>query len=145
MKKLIDFIKKHSLPVSLIFLGMIVLYWIRDYRQVPSGLSSAFFPRLVAILMIVLSVLTILIHFKKENEGEFTPSKSANFKILLTTVLFLSTINLIKHVHVVVGIVFFLVTYLKIIAKITWKKTMLITFIGTIILYGMIFLLRISL
>lgn len=137
--------KKHSLPVSLIILGILVLYWIRGYRQVPSGLSPAFFPRLVSILMIALSVLTILIHLKKENEGEFTPNRSANFKIMLTTVLFLSTISLMKYVHVVFGIIFFLLTYLKIIAKISWKKTIVITVIGTIILYGMIFLLKISL
>jgi len=145
MKKLSIFLKKNSLPVTLIILGLLVLYWIRDYRQVPSGLSPAFFPRLVALLMIGFSILTISIHFKKDNKGEFTPNKIANQKIMLTTVFFVVTINLMKYVHVIIGIIFFLLVYLLLIAKLSWKKTVIITTVGTLILYGMIFVLRISL
>lgn len=137
-------LKNNTLPCALIVLGLLVFFLTKDYKQVPSGLGPAFFPRIVAFLMIFLSVLCIL--FPGHTLGEEAQSmgnREAYFKIVITVVSLIVLTVVMKYVHPLLGILAFLFTYLKAIAKISLKKTIIITVAGTVVLYFVILALRI--
>lgn len=142
---IVKFLKKFSLPCFLIVLGSLIFYWTKDYKGVPSGLGPDIFPRIVATLMIVLSVISIILDWKKDIVGEFTPNRAAIIKMIITVTALIALVLLMKYVHVVLGIALFLAFYLHWIADLPWKKTLIISVIGTVVLYLVILTLRIPL
>lgn len=134
--------KKNSFPLSLIVLGLLIFYWTRDFKQVPSGIGPAFFPRIVAILLIGLSIICILMPDHKASE-EIKTGKDAAKNIAITVVSLILMVGVMKYIHPVIGISLFLALYLKVIAKTGLKNTAIITVAGTAILYIVIRILRI--
>lgn len=141
-KDILTTLKKNSFAVALFVLGLLIFYWIRDYKEVPSGIGPAFFPRIVAFLMIALSIVCILMPDNQE-EKEPEVNKSATLNIVITTISLIVMVGVMKYIHPLLGILLFLAVYLKIIAKLSAAKTAIITVIGTGILYLVILTLRI--
>lgn len=138
----VSVLKKNSLPVALIVLGLLIFYWTRDFKQVPSGIGPAFFPRIVAVMMIGLSIICILMpDFKVEEETK--AGKSAAKNIVITVVSLIVMVGVMKYIHPVLGIFLFLALYLKVIAKSGTRNTAVITVAGTAVLYLVIRILRI--
>lgn len=135
-------LKNNTFAAALIILGVLIFYWTKDYKEVPSGIGPAFFPRIVATLLIVLSAINYLMPDKKQ-ETESSGEKTAVGKIVFTTVSLLLMVAVMKYIHPVLGIFLFLAAYLKKIAELDLKKTIIITAIGTGILYVAILALRI--
>lgn len=144
MEKTIKFIKKNAIPISLIILGCLIFYWVKDYKEVPSGIGPAFFPKVVASLMIGLSIICIFTHLNKEEKGEFVEKRSSVWKIAYTAILLIMCTLLMEHVHVMLGVVLFLIGFLKVLAQLNWLKTLLISLIGSGVLYLAIMALQIS-
>lgn len=144
MKKALDFIKKNSLPIALTILGILIFYWVRDYKQVPSGIGPAFFPKVVATLLIGLSLIQIIVSGMKENKGEFTPKDGSSLKILLVCILFIACVLIMKYVYSLLGIFLFLMGYLCIFASVKIWKSLIISVIGTGVMFLMIHFLSIS-
>lgn len=138
-------IKNNSFTVFLLALGFLILYWTKDYKEVPSGIGPAFFPRIVAWLLIVLSVIGLLLSLRKEGGGSMTVEKSASVNILISVVSLTVMVGIMKYIHPLAGIALFLLVYLKVIAKLKWVQTMIITGAGTVVLYLVILALRIPL
>ena len=139
-------IKNNSFTVFLLALGFLILYWTKDYKEVPSGIGPAFFPRIVAWLLIVLSVIGLLLSLRKEGgSGSMTVEKSASVNILISVVSLTVMVGIMKYIHPLVGIALFLLVYLKVIAKLKWVQTLIITGAGTVVLYLVILALRIPL
>lgn len=144
MKKALNFIKRNSFPIALIILGLLIFYWVRNYKQVPSGIGPAFFPKVVATLLIGLSIIQIIVSGRKENEGEFTPKSGSSFKILLVCVMFIACVLIMKYVYSLLGIFLFLVGYLCIFASVKFWKSLIISLVGTGVMFLMIHFLSIS-
>lgn len=138
-------IKNNSFTVFLLALGFLILYWTKDYKEVPSGIGPAFFPRIVATLLIVLSVIGLLLSLRKEGGGSMTVEKSASVNILISVVSLTVMVGIMKYIHPLAGIALFLLVYLKVIAKLKWVQTLIITGAGTVVLYLVILALRIPL
>lgn len=132
--------KGNTFSVALIVLGGLILYWIQDYKEVPSGIGPAFFPRIVAFMMIGLSLISLIF---PEGKAPEPISKSAKLNILFTVVSLLVMVAVMKYVHPMAGIILFLGVYLKWIAKLRAAQWAIITAVGSILLYGMILALRI--
>lgn len=143
MQQKLSFLKKNLLPVCCIVLGCLIFFWVRNYPEVPSGIGPAFFPKVVAVMLILFSVIYLVSHRNKVNEGEVNPDRQAWVKIALTTGLFIGATVLMQYVHVVLGIFVFLFAYLMLLAKEKWIPSLLISAIGTAVLYGMVVALRI--
>jgi len=137
-------IKNNSFTIFLLVLGMMILYWTRDYKEVPSGIGPAFFPRIVAALLIGLSVICLLFSLKKEDSA-MTVEKHASVNIVISVVSLTVMVGIMKYVHPLAGIALFLLVYLKVIAKLAWVRTLIITGAGTAVLYLVILILRIPL
>lgn len=133
-------VKKNSFAVALIVLGALIFYWVRDYKEVPSGIGPAFFPKIVAAMMIVLSIISIVM---PDDGAVETADKSATFNIFVTTISLVGMVVIMKYIHPILGIILFLCTYLKVIAKLKTAQTAIITAVGTVILYVVILVLRI--
>ncbi len=144
MKKVLKFVSKNSFPLFLIILGLLIFYWVRDYRQVPSGIGPDFFPKIVATLMIGLSVIVIFMQLKKDNPGEVKPSSKNVLQIVYTTVSMIALVYIMKYVNPILGIALFLLGYLKVIAGVNWLKTVIISAVGTGLMYLVIMVLRIQ-
>ena len=137
------FLKKNAFPLCLIILGCLMFYWTKDYKPVPSGLGPSFFPRLVAVLLIFLSVLDIIQNRKMPAKQADAKTKSGTIQIIATVCALLAMVLQMKYVHPIVGIALFLGFYLFVIAKLNWKQTAVITVAGTLLLYAVILALRI--
>lgn len=144
MKKTIDFIKKNSLPLALIILGCLIFYWVKDYKKVPSGIGPDFFPKIVATLMIGLSALCIVLEKNKETKGEFVQKKGALTKVLLLSAMLIVAIIIMKYVYSLLGVFLFLFSYFCLFANVKWTKSLILSAVGTVIIYAMIIILRIS-
>ena len=145
MNKVLYYLKKNLLPITLIVLGSLIFYWVKDYREVPSGIGPAFFPKIVGTFLIGLSILFMILSRKKEKKGEFVSLPGAWIKIVSAAALFVTSTLLMEHVNLIVSIVVFLVVYLKWIAGLSWIKTAIVSVIGTGILYVAVILLKIPL
>lgn len=145
MDKITKFLKKNSFAICLIILGGLIFFWTRNYKQVPSGIGPAFFPRVVATMLILFSAISIYLERNREPEGEVSPDRQAYIKIGITVASLVAMVLLMQYVHALVGIFVFLVVYLTVIAKENIKKTLLIAVVGTVILYFAILALRIPL
>jgi len=143
MSKIIKFLKKNSFPISLIVLGSLILFWIKDYRKVPSGIGPDFFPRIIATLLIGLSTICIFVEWKKDNVGEVVPDKEALIKILISAILFVGCTLIMRYVHVLIGVFLFLVGYIKAVSEEKWARTLLISVFGTGIIYLILIILRV--
>lgn len=137
------FLKKNAFPLCLIILGCLIFYWTKDYKPVPSGLGPSFFPRLVAVLMMFLSILDIIQNRKMPEKQPNEKAKTGNIQIVETVCALLAMVLLMKYVHPIVGIALFLGFYLFVIAKLDWKQATIITLVGTALLYMIILALRI--
>lgn len=135
-------LKRKSFAIALIVLGALIFFWTRDYKQVPSGIGPAFFPRIVATMLIVLSAICVLMPEKGEST-EAQTDRGAAKNIVITVVSLIVMVGIMKYLHPLLGIFLFLGMYLKVIAGLTWKKTGIITVIGTAVLYVAILTLRI--
>lgn len=145
MKKVLSFVKKNSFLICLIVLGCLIFYWVKDYKQVPSGIGPAFFPKVVATLLIALSVICMVTHRNTEQKGEFEVKDGASKKILIASVMFIFAVNIMKYIQAELGIFVFLFSYLCYFASVKWWKSVLVSILGTAVMYIMIVLLRISL
>ena len=143
MANITKFLKKNSFAIFLIILGGLIFFWTRNYKQVPSGIGPAFFPRVVATMLILFSAISIFLERNRELEGEVTPDRKAYMNIGITTVSLIIMVLLMQHVHALVGIFVFFVLYLTLISKENMKKTLMISAVGTAILYVTILVLRI--
>lgn len=143
MNAFLKFIKKNSLPIALIILGCFVFYWVRDYKQVPSGIGPSFFPKVVATMMIGFSLICIISQWRVENKGEVKPDRTAVIKIVISTTLLIASVLLMKYVHVIIGISIFLFGYLKLLSGEKWLKSTVISVVGTGLLYATILILRV--
>lgn len=141
--KILTVLKIHSFPLTLIVLGFLVLYWIKDYKKVPSGIGPDFFPRIVAIMLIGFSLILMFLQRDKENDGEFQPVKGSTGKIVTVVLLLIISTQLMSKVHVILGIFVFLFGYLKIIAKQKLNLAIITSLIGAVALYTVVLLLRI--
>jgi len=144
MKKTIDFLKKNSLPLCLIVLGCLMFYLVKDYKQVPSGIGPAFFPKVVATLLISLSIVYIATHWNKEQKGEFVQKNGAGIKIILVCVMFIAAVLIMQYVYPLLGIFLFLFGYLCLFSQVKWWKSIIVSLVGTGVLYVMMLTLRIS-
>jgi hypothetical protein len=144
MKKTLSFILKNSLPICLIILGCLIFYWVRNYRQVPSGIGPDFFPKVVATMMISLSLICIATQRNKEVKGEFVQKNDAPLKIAMVITLFITSVLIMKHIYPLLGIFIFLFAYLSLFVNINKLKSLIIATIGTAIMFVMILALRIS-
>lgn len=138
-----DVLTIHSFPLALIVLGSLVLYWIRDYKKVPSGIGPDFFPRIVAVMLIGFSLISMFLQRDKENTGEFKPIQGSTGKIVTVVVLLIVSTQLMSTVHVALGIFVFLFGYLKLIAKQKLTLAVITSVIGAVALYTVVVLLRI--
>ena len=143
MKNVGKFLKKNSFPVFLILFGCLIFFWTRNYKEVPSGIGPAFFPRVVAVLMIGLSAVCIWSERNKDVCGEVSPDRQAVTKIGMTVAALIIMVLLMKYVHPLAGIFLFLFFYLNRMSGLTVKNTLLISVVGTAVLYGVILALRI--
>lgn len=141
--KILDVLKTHSFPLVLIVLGSLVLYWIKDYKKVPSGIGPDFFPRIVAIMLIGFSLIVMFLQRGKENTGEFKPIQGSTSRIAVVVVLLIVSTQLMGTVHVALGIFVFLLGYLKFIAKQKLALAIITSVIGAVALYAVVVLLRI--
>ena len=143
-KDILSAIKKNSFAAALIGLGILIFIWTRDFKEVPSGLGPAFFPRIVAAMMIGLSILCICMPEEKaKGESEENNRKGGAFSIGITVTSLIVMVGIMKYIHPLLGILLFLAVYLKVIAKLDTVKTILITVTGTAVLYLVILALRI--
>lgn len=133
-------LKGNTLSLALIALGGLILFWIRDYKEVPSGIGPAFFPRIVAFMMIGLSLISLL--FPDGKAPEKTTSQ-AKWSIAFTVAALLVMVAVMKYVHPMAGIVLFLGAYLKVIAKLDLMPWLAVTAGGSVLLYAVILALRI--
>jgi len=143
MEKVVCFLKKNSFSLFCIILGLLIFYWVKDYPKVPSGIGPAFFPKIVASLLIGFSLLCLVSHKGKKNVGEVNPDKEAVMKIGGSAVFFIFSTVLMQQVNVFVGIFFFLVAYLKLIAGEGWLKTLVVSIVGLLLFFVTIAALRI--
>lgn len=143
-RDILTVIKKNTFAAALIVLGVLIFIWTKDYKQVPSGLGPGFFPRIVAGMMIGLSILCMIMpEGKAEKEIEQKTGKSGTFDIVITVVSLIVMVGIMKYVHPLLGILMFLAVYLKVIAKLDIVRTAVITVAGTAVLYLVILTLRI--
>lgn len=143
MDTITKFLKKNSFAIFLMILGCLIFFWTRDYKQVPSGIGPAFFPRVVATMMLLFSVISMYLERNRELEGEVSPDRQAYAKIAITVASLIVMVLLMQYVHVLAGIFVFFVLYLMLIARESVKNTLLISGVGTVILYFTILALRI--
>ncbi len=144
MKKALEIIKKNSLPLAMIVLGCLMFFWVRNYKEVPSGIGPAFFPRVVATLLIGLSVICIATHWKLPNKGEFVQKHGASLKIAIVCAMFIAAVMIMKYIFPALGIFLFLAGYLILFAHVKWWKAIIIAVVGTGVVYLMMLALRIS-
>jgi len=143
MVKAQGFLKRHSFALFCIVVGCFVFFWVRNYPEVPSGIGPAFFPKVIASMLVGLSIVCIAVNWDKDLKGEVSPDKLAIRKIVFTSVLFVIATLLMEHVHVMVGIFLFLVAYIKVIAQEKWVKTIMISGIGSVAMFFAVEALRI--
>lgn len=130
----------NTFSVALIILGGLILFWIRDYKEVPSGIGPAFFPRIVAFMMIGLSLISLIFPDGKQPEQT---DKTAKLSILFTVLALLAMTAVMKYVHPMAGIVLFLGAYLRVIARLKTVQWAVVTIGGSALLYVVILALRI--
>jgi len=130
--KLVAITKINLFSIVLIVIGVLIFYWVKDYKKVPSGIGPDFFPKIVASMLIGFSVVNILIQKDNKNASEFTVKKGSEAKIAFTSILLISSVLIMMHVHFSVGMLLFLLGYLKILAKLEWKHVIIISVLGSI-------------
>lgn len=132
VSKLVAITKINLFSIVLIVIGVLIFYWVKDYKKVPSGIGPDFFPKIVASMLIGFSVVNILIQKDNKNASEFTVKKGSEAKIAFTSILLISSVLIMMHVHFSVGMLLFLLGYLKILAKLEWKHVIIISVLGSI-------------
>lgn len=123
--------KKGEKIISVTLLIFSTLIYANTFKF-PSSIENIgpkFFPRMIAILLFLLSLLLLFI----DNEKKL---KHINYKCLVINVLIIiGYILILNNTNFIVSTILFLFTYLYGISKVNIKKSILITSCGTAMLY----------
>lgn len=126
-----------------ILLSVYVIVTAMGYPSIPGALGPGFFPILSASVLGGLSLIALIFDFC----GIFTKEEGKNVqdipKFLLLLGMLIALTLVIQYVNPWIGIFAFLCCYIRIFAKESWKKSLIIAVAGTAVVYIMTLVLRI--